>query len=62
MKELFEKYVRETEKLHDSIIRDLLNLQEINTLGISEEEKNVHRNVIINKLIRELSSTGQSFR
>lgn len=62
MKELFEKYVRETEKLYDSIIRDLLNLQEINTLGISEEEKNVHRNVIINKIIEELSNTGKSFR
>lgn len=50
-------------------IRDLLNLQEINNLGISEEDKNKHRNVIINALIEncidkinELSTTDQSFR
>lgn len=48
---------------------ELLNLQEINTLGIAEEEKNKHRNIIINKLvencldkINELSSTVESFR
>ena len=49
--------------------RELLNLQEINNVGIAEEEKNKHRNIIINKLlencldkINELSSTDQSFR
>lgn len=62
MQELFIKYIEETKKLHESIIRDLLNLQEINTLGISETDKNKHRNVIINKIIRELSNTDQSSR
>lgn len=53
----------------NNTVRDLLNLQEINNLGISEEDKNKHRNIIINALvenclnkINELSSTGQSFR
>lgn len=53
----------------NNTVRDLLNLQEINNLGISEEDKNKHRNIIINALvenslnkINELSSTEQSFR
>ncbi len=53
----------------NNTVRDLLDLQEINNIGISEEEKNKHRNVIINKLIEncldkinELSSTVESFR
>ena len=53
----------------NNTVRDLLNLQEINSLGISEEDKNKHRNIIINALvencldkINELSSTDQSFR
>lgn len=53
----------------NNTVRDLLNLQEINNLGISEEDKNKRRNIIINALvenclnkINELSSTGQSFR
>ena len=53
----------------NNTVRDLLNLQEINNLGISEEDKNKHRNIIINALvenclnkINELSSTDQSFR
>ena len=53
----------------NNTVRDLLNLQEINNLGISEEDKNKHRNIIINALIEncldkinELSSTEQSFR
>lgn len=29
----------------------LLKLQDINRLGISEEDKNKHRNIIINKLV-----------
>ena len=36
------------------MIRDLLDLQEINSLGIDEEDKNKHRNIIINKIIKEL--------
>ncbi len=53
----------------NNTVRDLLNLQEINSLGVSEEDKNKHRNIIINALvencldkINELSSTDQSFR
>lgn len=60
---------QETINLLDNTIRDLLNLQEINNWGTSEEDKNKHRNVIINTLIEncldkinELSSTDQSFR
>lgn len=33
-------------------VRELLNLQDINNLGLSEEEKNKHRNIIINKLVK----------
>lgn len=50
-------------------VRELLNLQDINSLGIPEEDKNKHRNIIINKLvenclekINELSSHYQSVR
>ena len=53
----------------NNTVRDLLNLQDINNLGLSEEDKNKHRNIIINALvencldkINELSSTEQSFR
>ena len=53
----------------NNTVRELLNLQEINKIGLSEEDKNKHRNVIINKLIEncldkinELSTTDQSFR
>lgn len=53
----------------NNTVRDLPNLQDINNLGLSEEDKNKHRNIIINALIEncldkinELSSTDQSFR
>ena len=53
----------------NNTVRDLLNLQDINSLGLSEVDKNKHRNIIINALvenyldkINELSSTDQSFR
>ena len=55
--------------LLNNITRELLNLQDINRLGIEEKEKDKHRNIIINKLvetcldkINELSSTSQSNR
>lgn len=74
-----EKIIELDKKLQDTeqeeinflnnTVRDLLNLQEINNLGISEEDKNKHRNIIINALvencldkINELSSTVESFR
>ena len=53
----------------NNTVRDLLNLQDINNLGLSEVDKNKHRNIIINALvencldkINELSSTVESFR
>lgn len=62
-------YKQETINFLNNTVRDLLNLQEINSLGISEEDKNKHRNIIINALIEncldkinELSSTVESFR
>lgn len=57
-----QDYKSKTEKLKNNIIRDLFNLQDINNIGISEDEKNKHRNIIINHIINELSSTNQSFR
>lgn len=35
----------------NNTVRDLLNLQDINNLGLSEEDKNKHRNIIINALV-----------
>ena len=57
-----EDYKVKNEKKKCRIISDLLNLQEISRLGIAETEKDKHRNVIINKIINELSTTDQSFR
>ena len=74
-----EKIIELDKKLQDTeqeeinflnnTVRDLLNLQDINNLGLSEEDKNKHRNIIINALvencldkINELSSTDKSFR
>ena len=74
-----EKIIELDKKLQDTeqeeinflnnTVRDLLNLQDINNLGLSEEDKNKHRNIIINALvencldkINELSSTVESFR
>lgn len=56
-----EKIIELDKKLQDTeqdeinflnnTVRDLLNLQDINNLGLSEEDKNKHRNIIINALI-----------
>lgn len=35
----------------NNTVRELLNLQDINNLGLSEEDKNKHRNIIINALV-----------
>ena len=55
--------------LLNNITRELLNLQDVNNLGIDEKEKNKHRNIIINKLvetcldkINELSNTRKNDR
>lgn len=57
----------ETINFLDNTVRELLNLQDVNNLGLEEKEKNKHRNIIINALvenclekINELSSTDQS--
>ena len=57
-----EDYKKKNEKLKEDLIMDLVNLQEINRLGIAEKEKDKHRNVIINKLIKELSDSMQKNR
>ena len=57
-----EDYKKKNEKLKEDLIIDLVNLQEINRLGIAEKEKDKHRNVIINKLIKELSNNMEAIR
>ena len=57
-----EDYKKKNEKLKKDLIIDLINLQEISRLGITEKEKDKHRNVIINKLIKELSDSMQKNR
>lgn len=58
----------ETINFLNNTVRELLNLQDDNNLGLEEKEKNKHRNIIINALvencldkINELSNTEQSF-
>ena len=50
-KELQENKQKEINFLNN-IVREMLNLQEINSLGVSEEDKNKHRNIIINALVK----------
>lgn len=57
----------ETINFLNNTVRELLNLQDVNNLGLEEKEKNKHRNIIINALvencldkINELSNTGES--
>ena len=57
-----EDYKKKNEKLKEDLIIDLVNLQEISRLGIAEKEKDKHRNVIINKLIKELSNNMEAIR
>ena len=57
-----EDYKKKNEKLKKDLIIDLINLQEINRLGIAEKEKDKHRNIIINKLIKELSNNMEAIR
>lgn len=67
-RELDIRKQQEVDLLNNNV-RELLSLQEINGLGISEEEKNKRRNIIINRLvdnnldkINELSSKFGSGR
>ena len=46
-----ENHKQEEINLLNNNVRELLDLQEINNLGIAEEEKNKHRNIIINRLV-----------
>ena len=53
----------------NNTVRELLNLQDINALGLDIKEKDKHRNIIINKLIEncldkinELSNTFDGHR
>lgn len=46
---------KNTEKLHEDIIRNLFDLQDVSRLGISEAEKDKHRNIIINHILKELA-------
>ena len=49
-KELQENKQEEINFLNN-IVREMLNLQGINSLGLAEEDKNKHRNTIINALV-----------
>lgn len=60
---------KEATNFLSNVVGDLLRLQDINRLGLPEEDKNKHRNAIINVLVKnclskinELSNTDQSFR
>lgn len=50
-KETLIKLLVTYKKLSENAISDLYKLQDINTLGIKEEDKNLHRNVLINNII-----------
>lgn len=62
-----ERNKKETVNFLNNTVRELLNLQDVNNLGLEEKEKNKHRNIIINALvencldkINELSNSGES--
>lgn len=46
--------VKFTDDLIDSTIRKLYVIQDVQSLGISEKDKDVQRNIIINKTVNEL--------
>lgn len=50
------------EKLADEVETQLFQLLDISDTGLSEKDKDINRNVIVNKIIKELSSTRQSTR
>ena len=59
---------RKFSKFTANLMRDLYNLQDVNSLGINEESKRQHRNVIINKMIKnnldiinELDASGKHY-
>ena len=67
--EMMRDIQKETVNFLNNTARELLNLQDVNNLGLEEKEKDKHRNIIINALvenclnkINELSSTDERFR
>ena len=46
--------VKFADNLIDSTIKELYSIQDIQTSGLSEKDKNVQRNIKINKTINEL--------
>ena len=62
-----ERNKKETVNFLNNAVRELLNLQDVNNLGLEEKDKNKHRNIIINALvencldkINELSNSNKS--
>lgn len=51
---LIKGLVRFTDDLIDNTIRKLYVIQDVQSLGISEKDKDVKRNIIINKTVNEL--------
>ena len=51
---LIKGLVRFTDDLIDNTIRKLYIVQDVQSLGISEKDKDVQRNIIINKTVNEL--------
>lgn len=51
---LIKGLVRFTDDLIDSTIRKLYVIQDVQSLGISEKDKDMQRNIIINKTVNEL--------
>ena len=51
---LIKGLVRFTDDLIDNAIRKLYVIQDVQALGISEKDKYVKRNIIINKTVNEL--------
>lgn len=51
---LIKGLVRFTDDLIDNAIRKLYVIQDVQALGISEKDKDVKRNIIINKTVSEL--------
>lgn len=52
--EVIQNLAKFTDKLIDGTIRKLYEIQDVQNLGVSEEEKNKHRNIIINISVKEL--------
>ena len=58
--EELEASIRTNNKLTQTVINYLYELQDVTRMGIVEKDKEKHRNMIINKIIKELSDDGKS--